>query len=306
MSYSGYPTFNEETKSTDDRTLLAYKEELKREFTTLELFGFRFTISVIVPSIASVLFYSLPNGGPSAMVWGWATSSVFMFIAMAIAELGSSAPTSGMPFSKLLFINIDEEQAAYIIGPTNTLRQNIAMCWLVGYTNTITYISGVAGVGLSSAMEIMAAASISSDGSFIPTVHQTYDIYIAVLVTYGCISSCATRVLARFQHTFIALNVALVLAMVIRLPAAIPRELKNTAGYTFGNFKNLVDQSVAVFWFAADLNVISEEARNANMAVPWAIVYATGVGTSLGFRVQIALAFCMGTDTISILSSPIQ
>lgn len=51
---------------------------------------------------------------------------------------------------------------------------------------------------------------------------------------------------------------------------------------------------------------ISEEARNANVAIPWAIVYTCGVGTTLGFFVQISLAFCMGTDTINILSNPVQ
>jgi amino acid transporter len=38
----------------------------------------------------------MPSGGPAAMVWGWAAATVFlMFVGMAIAELGSAAPTSG-------------------------------------------------------------------------------------------------------------------------------------------------------------------------------------------------------------------
>jgi hypothetical protein len=44
---------------------------------------------------------------------------------------------------------------------------------MVGYTNTVSYITGVAGVDWSGAVVIMAAASIGSDGAFIPTVHQT-------------------------------------------------------------------------------------------------------------------------------------
>jgi hypothetical protein len=44
---------------------------------------------------------------------------------------------------------------------------------MVGYTNTVSYITGVAGVDWSGAVLIMAAASIGSDGAFIPTVHQT-------------------------------------------------------------------------------------------------------------------------------------
>ncbi len=50
---------------------------------------------------------------------------------------------------------------------------------------------------------------------------------------------------------------------------------------------------------------ISEEAVNANVAVPWAIVTVTAIGCTLGFALQICVAFCMGPDTISILSDPI-
>jgi hypothetical protein len=62
---------------------------------------------------SSVLFYSIPNGGPVAMVWGvsryrfhwpylvlkglqWAVASLFIVVVgMAMAELASAAPTSG-------------------------------------------------------------------------------------------------------------------------------------------------------------------------------------------------------------------
>ena len=73
-----------------DEALLAqlgYKQEFRREFTPLEVddlccnlsksdkdtvwvFGIAFSINGLVPSIASVLFYSIPNGGGPAMVWG--------------------------------------------------------------------------------------------------------------------------------------------------------------------------------------------------------------------------------------------
>ncbi|KAJ7635809.1 amino acid transporter [Mycena polygramma] len=244
------PAFDAKSKTVDDATLLGrlgYKQELKREFTTLEMFGFGFTISSIVPSTASVLFYSLPNDGPSAMVWGWATSSVVS-----------------------------------TTGPTNTSpRYRNVLCWMVSYTNAITYISGV-GVGWSGATAIMAAGSIGSDGNFVPT-DNAHNAHIqrrlfAILTAYGVSASCATRVLARLQSGAIALNILLVLVTIVALPAATPAELKNNAKYAFGSFGNCVH--------------ISEEVRNANITVPWAIVSATGVGTTLGFGVQVALAFC--------------
>ncbi|KAJ7227655.1 APC amino acid permease [Mycena rebaudengoi] len=296
------------THSVDDKALLAslgYKQELKREFHPIELFGFGFSVTSIVPSVAAVLVYSLPNGGPSAMVWGWAISTVFlMFIAMAMAELGSSAPTSGGLY--------------YWTYKFASPRFRNLLCWIVGYTNTITYISGVAGVDWAGAVLIMAAASISSDGAFIPTVYQTFGVYCAVIISHAFVASCATKVIARLQYLFITINIALVLVMVIGLPIATPKALKNDAKYAFGSFSNLtlwpngyafILSFLAPLWSVGGFDVgvhISEEALNANVAVPWAIMSVTAIGCILGFAVQISVAFCMGADPIAILSNPVQ
>jgi len=82
-----------------DEALLAslgYKQEFRREFAPLEVFGIAFSIIGLLPSIASVLVYTLPNGGPVAMVWGWIVASLgVLSVGISIAELASAAPTSG-------------------------------------------------------------------------------------------------------------------------------------------------------------------------------------------------------------------
>lgn len=47
---------------------LGYKQELKRNFSTFEVFGIAFSIIAILPSIASTLSLSMP-AGPVGMVW---------------------------------------------------------------------------------------------------------------------------------------------------------------------------------------------------------------------------------------------
>jgi len=131
---------------------LGYKQEFKREFTPIEVYltrSIRFTAQLTryqglryriqyhrtfaidgVGSSArcyrkeshlsclssSVLFYSIPNGGPASMVWGvsvvatvsldlwvvtplayqWLVACIFiMLIGLSMAELASAAPTSG-------------------------------------------------------------------------------------------------------------------------------------------------------------------------------------------------------------------
>ncbi|KAJ7902205.1 amino acid permease-domain-containing protein [Mycena leptocephala] len=282
-SDSPIPTLDRDSKSADDTTILAslgYKQELRRHFTTLELFGFGFSLNAVAPNVAATLYYSIPYGGSSAMVWGWVVSSLFiMIIAMAMAELGSAAPTSGGIY--------------YWTYKYSSPRYRNILCWIVGYINTITYISGVAGVTFASASAIVAAASIGSDGRFIPTIYQTYGVFIGVLVTSA--------------NSIIALNIILVLVILVGMPAATPSELKNTPMTPWPNAYAFILSFLVPLVSGFDAGVhISEEALNANVAVPWAIVNGMSVNCTLGFAFQIALAFCMGTDIVDILSSPVQ
>jgi hypothetical protein len=68
--YASNSTAMDEDLNRDDTLLasLGYKAELKREFTALEVFGLAFSIIGLLPSIASTLVYSMPNGGPVGMV----------------------------------------------------------------------------------------------------------------------------------------------------------------------------------------------------------------------------------------------
>lgn len=47
---------------------MGYKQELKRQYSTVQVFAIAFSIMGLVPSIASTLSFSLP-AGPVGMVW---------------------------------------------------------------------------------------------------------------------------------------------------------------------------------------------------------------------------------------------
>lgn len=88
-------------------------------------------------------------------------------------------------------------------------------------------------------------------------------IYLAVLLTHGIVCCLATATLARLQTLYVTINVlcvsfrilkavlmstlcmtSLCLAVIIALPAATPKEYKNTASYAFGNFTNRMSSPV--------------------------------------------------------------
>ncbi|KAL4246863.1 Amino Acid-Polyamine-Organocation Transporter [Abortiporus biennis] len=299
----------EPTKGTiqqADEDLLAslgYKQEFKRAFSGVETFGIAFSIIGLLPSIASVLFYSVPNGGPSAMVWGWAVASIFiLFVGMSMAELASAAPTSG----GLYF---------WTFSLASPKWRNL-LAWIVGYANTIGSISAIASIDWGCAVQIMAAANIGSkDQSFVATDAQLFGVFACVIISHAIICCFGTAVLARLQSVYVGLNVLLCLAVIIALPAATPKEFRNTASYAFGNFTNtsgwpngyaFILSFLAPLWTICSFDSsvhIAEEASNAAVAVPWAIVGAIGIAGILGWAINVALAFCMGTDLDAIMSS---
>ncbi|EPQ55770.1 APC amino acid permease [Gloeophyllum trabeum ATCC 11539] len=290
-----------------DKELLAalgYKEEFQRAFTPLEVFGIAFSIIGLLPSIASVLLYALPNGGASAMVWGWAVASVFiLFVGMSMAELASAAPTSGGLY--------------FWTHSLSSPRWRNLLAWIVGYSNTIGSIASVASIDWGCAVQVMAAASIGSGQEFTATNAQLFGCYAAIVLTQSIVCSLATRVLARLQTVYVILNVMLCLAVIVALPAATPSEFKNSARYALGNFSNVsgwpdgfafILSFLAPLWTICSFDSsvhISEEASNAATAVPWAIVNAIAIAGILGWAINVSLAFCMGTDLDSIMNSPI-
>ncbi|TFK55154.1 amino acid transporter [Heliocybe sulcata] len=283
---------------------LGYKQEFKRDFTPLELFGAGFSWIGVVSSIASTLVYTLPNGGSFAMIWGWVICMVFLLMmSLAMAELGSAAPTAGGLY--------------YWTFSYASPRWRKLFCWIVGYSNTISSIAGVASTTWGAAIQVMAAASMGSNLAFIPTNGHIFGCFAALLLAQALLCSSATRVIARLQKPYAVTNMLMILCIIIALPSATPKQFMNNAKFTFAHFQNLTAwpagfaftlSFLAPLWTISCFDCvvhISEEASNASVALPWAIISANMVSGVLGWGVLIALAFCMGTDVESILTSPI-
>jgi amino acid transporter len=126
---------NPNLSSEDDAAVLAklgYKQELRRNFTMIEVFGIAFSIIGLLPSIASTLSYSIP-AGPVGMVWGWFLAAGFIFIVgLAMADLGSAMPTSGGLYWWTHFFA--------------SPRARNPLSFLVGYSNTLGLVGGLCSI----------------------------------------------------------------------------------------------------------------------------------------------------------------
>ncbi|KAH9918711.1 APC amino acid permease [Epithele typhae] len=300
---------DDESISSDNAALatLGYRQEFKRSFTAFEVFAIGFSVIGLFPSMSSVLTFAIPYGGPVALVWGWGICSFFlMFIALALAELGSAAPTSGGLY--------------YWTWSYASPRWRNLLSWIVGYSNSIGLIGGVASVDWGCAVQILAAVSIGRDEQFTPTTPMIYGVFAAIVLSHAFIASLATPVIARLQGVYVLLNLLLCAIIIIALPIATPKEFRNSASFAFGGFTNhavvgwsngfaFILSFLAPLWTIGGFDApvhISEEATNAKVAVPWGIISGVGIAGIVGFVINIVLAFCMGTDMSSIVGNPIE
>ena len=75
---------------------LGYKSEFKREFSLFTTFCVSFAVLGLLPSFASTLYYGMGYAGTAGMTWGWIVAMIgIQCVAMSMAELCSSMPTSG-------------------------------------------------------------------------------------------------------------------------------------------------------------------------------------------------------------------
>ncbi|KAK0441891.1 APC amino acid permease [Armillaria borealis] len=238
------------------------------------------------------------------MVWGWAVCFIFIAaITLATADLASAAPTSGGLYYWTFMFSSE--------------KWRCFLSWIVGYSNTISNVASVAGVNWACAVQIMAAVSIGSDLAFQTTIPQTFGLYCALLLGQSLICSFKPRLMARLQTLFIIINVLLFCAIVIGLPVATPKAFRNDAKFALEDITNVsgwpngfafILSFLTPLWTVGCYDApvhMSEEATNASIAVPMAIIFSIFSASILGWAMNISLVFCMGRNYQTIIDSPI-
>lgn len=174
--------------SEADAELLAkmgYKQELKRNFSTLEVFGIAFSIMGLLPSISSTLSFSLP-AGPAGMVWSWFLASGCIFIVgLAMADLGSAMPTSGGLY--------------WWTHHFSSPRTRNYLSFLVGYSNSLGLIGGLCSINYGFALMFCAVIVISKDGDWTPSNGIVYVVFLICTFTHGILAMTLTKIMNKLQ-----------------------------------------------------------------------------------------------------------
>ncbi|KAF3396248.1 GABA-specific permease [Penicillium rolfsii] len=299
-----------EAGDTELLATLGYKQELRRHYSTVQIFAVAFSIMGLLPSIASTLSFSMP-AGPVGMVWGmqhllsgWLVASVFIFIvSLAMADLASAMPTAGGLYFWTHYFASE--------------KWKNPMSFVVGYSNSIGLIGGICSIDYGFANMLLSIVSIARDGNWTATRPIIYGTYVATVVSHGVIATFGGRIMPRIQSICIYLNIGLVVATAIALPVGKAKNAPpvNSGSYVFGDVENLTTWPTGWAFILAWLSPIwtigafdscvhmSEEATHAARAVPLGIIASTGVCGLLGFLSMAIIAAGMSQDIEGVLNS---
>lgn len=295
--------YTDHDMDADERVIVAlgYKQEFKREFSLWTTFCVSFAVLGLLPSFASTIYYGMGYAGTAGMVWGWLIAMVFIqCVAMSMAELCSAMPTSGGLY-----------YAAAVLAPPG---YGPFAAWITGWSNWIGQITAAPSVDYALSAMILAAGSIANP-SYTPTTWQTYLLTTLIMIIHAAISSMPTKWVAQFNSWGSTFNMLALVAVIIAIPAGTKNDPKFTpAKEVWGTITNLTEfpdgvavlmTFVGVIWTMSGYDSpfhLSEECSNANIASPRAIVMTSAVGGTMGWFLQLVVAYTV-TDIEAVIDS---
>ncbi|CAK7902829.1 GABA-specific permease [[Candida] anglica] len=277
------------SQAHDEDDLLAeigYKQELKREYSTIQIFGIAFSIMGLLPSISSTIGSGL-EAGPVGLVWGWFTSSFFILcVGISMSILSSSLPTSGGLYYWTNYYAPD------------SIR--VPLSFVIGCSNTLGLTSGFCSINYGFASELLAAIYINRDGDLNITNSIRYGVFAATCISHIIVSSIASRQTAWLQTFSIIINLFVIALFLIAVPIGAARGIGfNSGHYIFGELLNArtwsPGWSFMLSWMPAIWTIggfdscvhMSEEARNATRGVPIGIIGSIITCWVLGWAICI-------------------
>nr|POF18596.1 putative amino-acid permease c15c4.04c [Quercus suber] len=307
---------NVEDMTDADRALAAefgYKPVFKREFGYLSTFSFAVSISGLFSTVATTFSYPLYAGGSASAVWCWLISGAgCMCIALSVSELVSAYPTCGGLY--------------YTVSRLAPRKWVPSISWVTGWLNLLGQVAGVASSEWGAASLLLAAVSMGSNFTYLPTTGQTVGVMAGLTVLTGLVNSLSTYWMEKMTKSYVIFHIlVLVSCSVALLALAQPSNgtAKHDATYVFTNVNNQSGWTpigwsfmfgfLSVSWTMTDYDAtahITEEIRDPEIKAPWAISMAMLFTYLAGFLFNIVLCFVMGDISLdnpaSILNSPVE
>ncbi|KAJ2956474.1 hypothetical protein NQZ79_g7653 [Umbelopsis isabellina] len=257
---------------------LGYKQELKRELSSIGNYGVALSVVCISSGLTSLFSYGLNTGGPVAMTCHIPT------------EISSAYPTSGGLYW----------WAARLSKP----KYAPFASWMTGWFNLIGQFAVTAGIDYGIALMLGAVIEIGTNGAWVPTVGATVGIHIGICITHGIANSLGPKVMTTINSISTWWQVLAPTIILITIAAKAPTHQPASFVFTYYN-NNTGWESTAYVVLVGLLQAqftltgydssahLSEETHNAEVSGPVGMTMAIIVSGIMGWFFIIGFLFCI-------------
>jgi len=268
---------------------LGYAQELFRTMGGFSNFAISFSIISILTGAVTLYSYGLAMGGPAEMAVGWPIVSAFtLVVALSMAELASSMPTSGAMY----------HWACRLGGK--------GWGWFTAWFNIIGQLATLAGIDYGCALFVTPLVGLPM------TPGRILLVYAGVLCSHALINHVGIRLVARLNDLSVTVHVVGVVAIVGALLLFAP---KQPIGFFFARITS--NANGWPYWWAFVVGLlqaqwtftgydasasVSEETVDPRRRVPWGIVMAVVVSGVMGYLLLMALTLAI-RDIPGVLSA---
>jgi len=255
---------------------LGYAQELFRTIGGFSNFAISFSIISILTGAVTLYEYGLSMGGPAEMAFGWPLVSLFtLAVALSLAELASSLPTSGTMY----------HWASRLGGK--------GWGWFTAWFNLAGQLSAVAGIDYGCALFLTPLVGLPASPRWLVFV------YAAILLSHALINHFGIRLVAWLNDVSVTVHIFGVIAIFGALLLFAPKQpahfffariTSNPEGwpYWWAFVVGLLQAQWTFTGYDASASV-SEETVDPRRRVPWGIVMAVAVSAIVGYLLLIGL-----------------
>ncbi len=212
---------------------MGHKQELKRSFSLLSMFGLAFAILNTWTALAASIDLALPAGGTSSVILGLLVAGICnLCLAASLGEFLSAYPTAGGQY-----------HWAAIVSPP---RLSKGISYITGYINVFGWLALSASGGLLSSGFILNAVALFHE-DYEPQPWHQFLIYIVTTVIALIINAFFTRILPYLTKAafFWSLTGFVVISITI-LSCASPNY--QTGKFVYTNFINTTGWPDGLAW----------------------------------------------------------
>jgi amino acid transporter len=259
---------------------LGYAQELFRTMGGFSNFAISFSIISILTGAVTLYEHGLVMGGPAEMAFGWPLVSLFaLAVALSLAELASSLPTSGTMY----------HWASRLGGK--------GWGWFTAWFNIAGQLAALAAIDYGCALFVTPLLGLPTTTGWLLLV------YAVILLSHAVINHVGIRLVAWLNDFSVTVHVVGVIVIVGALLLFAP---KQPAGFFFARITS--NSEGWPYWWAFVVGLlqaqwtftgydasasVSEETVDPRRRVPWGIVMAVVVSSIVGYLLLIGLTLAI-------------